>query len=194
MWNSTLGGTSSIRYVVQWDKPAPNILAKQRQCVVSYYQYAKHLSINAHKKIQPSKPKWFFYHNNDNPKNNNVYTVIARGLNQSMINKAQVFHDSLDNSWDKFRWANKAFFLAGQSRNTITTIEPDKNSSKQIKLIYKCGKGDGRVPIDSASPAFLIDNKAKQVFYFDERHDQLLSNQLVIKKILDLLDSSNLPS
>jgi len=135
----------------------------------------------------------FFYHN-DNLRNDNTHHVTVKGINQSMINKAKVFHDSLDNNWDKFRWANKAFFMASQSRNTITSIEPDKNSDKQIKLIYKYGKGDGRVPITSASPDFLIYNKTKQVFYFDERHDQLLSNQLVVQKILDLIDSSNASS
>ena len=128
----------------------------------------------------------FFY--NNNMRNSDTSQITVKTLNQLMINKSRDFHERLDDGWDKSRWSNKAFFLVSQSRNTITTIELNKNNDKQIKVIYSYGKGDGRVSIDSAIPDFLIDNKEKQVFYFDEKHDQILSNKLVIKKILELIE------
>ena len=109
-------------------------------------------------------------------------------LNQSMINKAKDFHERLDNNWNKSKWSNKAFFLVSKNRNTITAIEQNNNGDKQIEMIYRYGKGDRRVPLDSAIPDFLINDKEKQVFYFDEDHGQMLSNERVIKKILELLE------
>ena len=142
------------------------------------------------KKYENQNQNDFFQFNN-NQTINNIGHVTVKSPNQSMMNKANVFHERLDKSWDKNRWENKAFFLVSQNRNTINAIKQDKNNGKQIQMIHEYGKGDGRVPISSTAPDFLISDKTKQVFYFDEKHEQLVSNRLVVQKILDLLNSSN---